>query len=71
VGGFEVGTLVSMEPTLKYHPGVFEVLTLSRYPGWGQCMVGSLTGAVSSQSVTEEFEGTLNTVGNRVDSALA
>ncbi len=71
MGGFEVGTLVSMEPTLKYHPGVFEVLTLSRYPGWGQCMVGSLTGAVSSQSVTEEFEGTLNTVGNRVDSALA
>ncbi len=60
-----------MEPTLKYHPGVSEVLTLSRYPGWGQCMVGSLTGAVSSQSVTEEFEGTLDTVGNRADSALA
>ena len=58
-----------MEPTLKYHPGVFEVLTLSRDPGWGQCMVGSLTGAVSSQSVTEEFEGTLGTVGNRADSA--
>ena len=34
-------------------------------------MVGSLTGAVSSQSVTEEFEGTLDTVGNRDDSALA
>ena len=64
-------TLVLMEPTLKYHPGVFEVLTLARDLGWGQCMVGSLTGAVSSQSVTEEFEGTLNTVGNRVDSALA
>ena len=64
-------TLVCMEPTLKYHPGVFEVLTLARYPGWGQCMVGSLTGAVSSQSVTEEFEGTLGTVGNRADSALA
>jgi hypothetical protein len=60
-----------VEPTLKYHPGVFEVLTLARDPGWGQCMVGSLTGAVSSQSVTEEFEGTLDTVGNRVDSALA
>ncbi len=60
-----------VEPTLKYHPGVFEVLTLARDSGWGQCMVGSLTGAVSSQSVTEEFEGTLNTVGNRVDSALA
>jgi hypothetical protein len=71
VGGFEVGSLDPMEPTLKYHPGVFEVLTLARYPGWGQCMVGSLTGAVSSQSVTEEFEGTLGTVGNRADSALA
>ena len=71
MGGFETGTLVSVEPSLKYHPGLFEVLTLSRYPGWGQCMVGSLTGAVSSQSVTEEFEGTLVTVGNRDDSAMA
>ena len=69
MGGFEVRSLDRMEPTLKYHPGVFEVLTLARYPGWGQCMVGSLTGAVSSQSVTEEFEGTLGTVGNRANSA--
>ena len=59
-----------VEPTLKYHPGVFEVLTLARYPGWGQCMVGSLTGAVSSQSVTEEFEGTLGTVGNRASMCI-
>ena len=66
-----MGTLVLMEPTLKYHPGLFEVLTLARYPGRGQCMVGSLTGAVSSQSVTEEFEGTLVTVGHRDDSAMA
>ncbi len=28
-------------------------------------MVGSLTGAVSSQKVTEERKGTLSTVGNR------
>ena len=28
-------------------------------------MVGSLTGAVSSQRVTEEHEGTLSAVGNR------
>src|SRR5437899_13100190 len=34
-------------------------------------MVGSLTGAVSSQRVTEECEGTLGTVGNRTDSAMA
>ena len=60
-----------MEPSLKYHPGLFAVLTLARDPGWGQCMVGSLTGAVSSQSVTEEFEGTLGTVGHRANSAMA
>jgi hypothetical protein len=71
VGGFEAVPLGVVEPTLKYHPGVFEVLTLARYPGRGQCMVGSLTGAVSSQSVTEEFEGTLVTVGHRDDSAMA
>ena len=71
MGGFEAVPLGAVEPSLKYHPGVFEVLTLARDPGWGQCMVGSLTGAVSSQSVTEEFEGTLVTVGHRDDSAMA
>ena len=71
MGGFEAVPLGVVEPTLKYHPGVFEVLTLARDPVWGQCMVGSLTGAVSSQRVTEEFEGTLGTVGNRADSARA
>ena len=71
MGGFEAWTLVHVEPSLKYHPGLFEVLTLVRYPDRGQCMVGSLTGAVSSQSVTEEFEGTLVTVGHRDDSAMA
>ena len=71
MGGFEAVPLGAVEPTLKYHPGVFEVLTLARDPGWGQCVVGSLTGAVSSQSVTEEFEGTLGTVGHRANSAMA
>ena len=71
MGGCEWASPGVQEPTLKYHPGVFEVLTLARYPGWGQCMVGSLTGAVSSQSVTEEFEGTLGTVGHRANSAMA
>ena len=60
-----------MEPTLKYHPGVLGVLTQARYPGREQCMVGSLTGAVSSQRVTEEREGTLSTVGHRTVSAKA
>jgi hypothetical protein len=34
-------------------------------------MVGSLTGAVSSQRVTEEREGTLSMVGNHAVSAKA
>ena len=71
MGGFETETLVLVEPTLKYHPGMLEVLTSTRYPGQGQCMVGSLTGAVSSQRVTEEHEGTLILVGNQEFSAMA
>ncbi len=54
-----------MEATLKYQPGVVAVLTLARDPGRGPCMVGSLTGAVSSQKVTEELEGSLSAVGHR------
>ena len=64
-------TLVLMEPSLKYHPGMFDVLTSAHYLGQGQCLVGSLTGAVSSQRVTEEHEGGLITVGHREVSAMA
>ena len=71
MGGFEAWTLVCVEPPLKYHPGIFEVLTQVRYPDRGQCLVGSLTGAVSSQRVTEEHEGTLGMVGNHAMSAMA
>ena len=71
MGGFEAVTPVIVEPTLKYHPGMFEVLTQARDPGREQCMVGSLTGAVSSQRVTEEREGTLSAVGHRAMSAKA
>ena len=60
-----------MEPTLKYHPLMFDVLTLTRNPGRGQCLVGSLTGAVSSQRVTEEHEGWLILVGHHEVSAMA
>ena len=62
-------TPVAVEPILKYQPGMFEVLTQARNPGRGPCVVGSLTGAVSSQRVTEEREGTLSTVGHRAMSA--
>ena len=64
-------TPVRMEPSLKYHPDVLDVLTWDRDPGRGPCMVGSLTGAVSSQRVTEELEGTLSAVGHRALCAKA
>ena len=41
---------------------MFDVLALAPYRGCGQCLVGSLTGAVSSQSVTEEHEGGLRPI---------
>ena len=64
-------TLVVVESPLKYHPGMFGVLTYVPNRGERQCMVGSLTGAVSSQIVTEEHEGTLSMVGHHTVSAMA
>ena len=71
MGAFEAVTPVIVEASLKYHPLTFDVLTKITKRGLGQCLVGSLTGAVSSQRVTEEFEGYLGPVGNRTDSAMA
>ena len=68
MGGFEVGILVSMEPTLKYHPDRFGNLTYTRKPGGGHCLMGSLTGAVASQKVTEAREGPLSLIGNQAPS---
>lgn len=59
-----------VEASLKYHPLTFDVLTKIAKHGLGQCLVGSLTGAVSSQRVTEEHEGLLITVGHREVSAM-
>ena len=65
MGDFEPGALVPGEPTLKYHPCDHGYLTAARHPGPGQCMVGSLTGAVASQRVTEARDGGLRLVGNQ------
>ena len=70
MGAFEAVTPVIVEATLKYHPLTFDVLTKIAERGLGQCLVGSLTGAVSSQRVTEEHEGLLITVGHREVSAM-
>ena len=69
--GFEARALARVEPPLKYHPYRHGCLTAVRYPDPGQCMVGSLTGAVASERVTEARDGGLRTVGNRSLSAMA
>ena len=68
MGGFEAGIPVSAEPTLKYHPDFSGKLTYTREPGGGHCLVGSLTGAVASQKVTEAREGPLSLIGNQATS---
>ena len=39
--------------------------------GRGQFVEGSLTGVVASKSVTEASKGSLSTLGNRAQSAMA
>ena len=56
---------------MKYHPNGYGYLTAFRYPEPGQRMVGSLTGAVASQIVTEARDGGLRPVGHRLLSAMA
>ena len=71
MGAFEAGALALVEATLKYHPDNVGVLTLARNPGWEHCMVGSLTGAVASQIVTEAREDRLRLSGNQPSSVMA
>ena len=71
MGGFEAGTLVSAEPLLGYHPCSIGFLTCGSYPAGGQCLVGSLTGAVASERVSEALKGSLRMDGNHSKSAKA
>ena len=60
-----------MESTLGYHPSVTGFLTVCHKLGNGQCQVGSLTGAVASESVSEAPKGSLRMVGNHSKSVKA
>ena len=64
-------TPVATESLLGYHPYSIGFLTCARDPGGGQCLAGSLTGAVASERVSEALKGSLRTVGNRSQSAKA
>ena len=56
---------------MGYYSCLLGFLTFTRNPGKGQCLVGSLTGAVASQRVTEALKGTLSMDGNHAQSAKA
>ena len=60
-----------MESTLGYHSIDTEFLTWYRDPVHGHCQLGSLTGAVASERVTEAPKGSLSADGNRAKSVKA
>ena len=60
-----------MESLLGYYPCVTGVLTRGHDLVREQCQVGSLTGAVASQRVTEAPKGSLRMDGNHSESAMA
>jgi hypothetical protein len=65
VGAVEPEALAFGEAPVKYHPVLCERLTAVGKPYPGPWQVGSLTGAVASERVTEAREGWLSAVGNR------
>ena len=56
---------------MGYHPCSIGFLTCARDPGGGQCLAGSLTGAVASERVSEALKGSLRMDGNHSKSAKA
>ena len=71
MGDGEARTSVLVESTLGYHSYDTEILTKCHELGLEQCQVGSLTGAVASQRVTEARKGFLSADRNRAKSAKA
>ena len=56
---------------MGYRPFSIGFLSCARDPGGGQCLAGSLTGAVASERVSEALKGSLRMVGNHSESAKA
>ena len=65
MGPYEIQALAWVEGPVKYHPASCDALTTGGTPSLGPWQVGSLTGAVASESVTEAREGGLSAVGTR------
>ena len=71
MGDEEDRTSVLSESLLGYHPCVIGFLTVGHELVTGHCQVGSLTGAVASERVSEALKGSLRMVGNHSKSAKA
>ena len=65
MGDFEVVLVGIMESSVRYHSDKIDILTSYRKPVERQFQVGSLTGAVASQKVTEAYKGSLRSVRHR------
>ena len=71
MGDEEIATPVAKESMLGYHPLSIGFLTSRHELAIGQCLTGSLTGAVASERVSEALKGSLRMVGNHSESAKA
>ena len=60
-----------MESLLGYRPYSTGFLTCGRNPAGGQCLTGSLTGAVASERVSEALKGSFRMDGNHSKSVKA
>ena len=65
MGGVDLFFSEEMEPFVRYHSWTIDFLTSYRKPVERHSQVGSLTGAVASQKVTEAHKGFLRSVRNR------
>ncbi len=63
---FETWALARVESKCEIPALLFLMSNRDSNPVSGPCMVGSLTGAVASQIVTEARNGWLNLVGNQI-----
>ena len=71
MGDYETVTSVAEESLLGYHPYDAGFLTKDHYLVRGQCLPGSLTGAVASERVSEALKGSFRMDGNHSQSAKA
>ncbi len=64
MGAGETSLVGLVEAAVKYHSRRVLCLIVTREPGTRQGQVGSLTGAVASQRVTEALKGSLRVDGH-------